>query len=271
MSAMIFKLRGEPGQRLDLSVLVPQKLVGLDEAGIAALPVGTTKTQLTVGGAFRITMGEASDIRIAGGSARLDGIGTELAGGRITVEGDAGAYTGRAMSGGELRIVGSTGPFAGSGMSGGLLHIGVDAGDGLGAPKLGELTGMRGGTVIVAGRAGNRAGDRMRRGLIVVGGDCGDFPGSRMIAGTVTVLGDCGRLPGYFMRRGTLVLAGRAASMAPTFVESGTLELTMLRLLLRELKTHLPSARLPGFEGRIQRLAGDLAALGKGEIIRPAT
>jgi hypothetical protein len=48
------------------------------------------------------------------------------------------------------------------------------------------------------------------------------------------------------------------------------LELAMLRLLARELKTRLPASRLPVFEGPVRRLAGDMAALGKGEIIRPA-
>jgi formylmethanofuran dehydrogenase subunit C len=270
MSAMIFKLRGEPDQRLDLSALTPRGLAKLDEAAVAALPVGTGKARLKVGDVFRITRGDAAEIRFVGGSGRLDGLGTGLRDGRILVEGDAGAYAGRGMSGGELRIAGSAGPFAGTGMSGGILHIGADAGDHLGAPLLGELAGMRGGTIVVAGRAGARAGDRMRRGLIAIGGDAGDFPASRMIAGTVAILGDCGRLPGYMMRRGTLMLGGDAASWTPTFGESGTLELAVLRLLVRELKGLLPAARLAGFEGPVRRLAGDMAALGKGEIIRPA-
>ena len=129
---------------------------------------------------------------------------------------------------------------------------------------------MRGGTIVVAGRAGQRAGDRMRRGLIAIGGDAGDFAASRMIAGTVAVLGNCGKLPGYMMRRGTLLLAGKTALLGPTFAESGLSELAVLRLFIRELKTRLPAVRLTVFEGPVRRLAGDMAALGKGEIIRPA-
>jgi formylmethanofuran dehydrogenase subunit C len=271
MTAMIFKLRGEPGERLDLSVLTPQKLVGLDESAIAGLPVGTGKAVLTVGDAFRVTMGEAADIRIAGGSARLDGVGAGMTRGRIIVEGDAGAYTARGMEGGELRIAGSTGPFAGSAMAGGLLHIGGDAGDWLGAPETGEMAGMRGGTIIVAGRCGARAGDRMRRGLIAIGGDAGDFPASRMIAGTIAISGNCGRLPGYLMKRGTMLLGGKAAAWTPTFSESGIAELTVLRLITRELKALMPGVNLAAFDGRVQRYAGDLATLGKGEILQPAT
>lgn len=269
MTAMIFELREEPDQRLDLSAITPDSLKGLSEDAIAGLPLHTTRTPLPLGEVFRITMGDLADIRISG-SGRFDNLGAGLAGGRIVVEGDAGAYAGRGMTGGELRIQGDAGPYAGSVLAGGLLHIGGNAGDFLGAPRPGEMRGMRGGTVVVAGRAGHRVGDRMRRGMIAVGGDAGDYPASRMIAGTVAILGTCGRLPGYLMRRGTLVLRGEAASWTPTFGESGVVELTVLRLIARELKAHLPAATLTGFDGPVRRLAGDLAISGKGEMIRPA-
>lgn len=267
MTAMIFTLLGEPDRRLDLSALTPNALAGLSETEVAGLPVGVG---LTLGEAFGITMGDPADIRIDGGSARLDGIGAGMTRGRILVEGDAGAYTARGMAGGELRISGSTGPFAGAAMAGGLLHIGMDAGDWLGAPETGEMTGMRGGVIIVGGRSGDRAGDRMRRGLIAISGDAGDFPGSRMIAGTLAIFGDCGRLPGYMMRRGTILVGGQSTAWTPTFGESGMTELTMLRLITRELKPLMAGVNLEAFEGPVQRYAGDLATLGKGEIIQPA-
>jgi formylmethanofuran dehydrogenase subunit C len=271
MTAMIFKLRGEPDQRLDLSTLTPRRLAGLDEAAINALAVGTGKTALNVGDVFRVTMGNPSDIRIAGGSGRLDNIGAGLERGRIFVEGEAGAYAGRGMKGGELRIDGAAGPYAGAAMAGGNIRIGGNAGDYLGAAETGEMMGMRGGTIIVLGRAGQRAGDRMRRGLITVAGAAGDFAASRMIAGTLVILGDCGKLPGYLMRRGTILLGGKAAALAPTFLESGTAPLTVLRLLTRELKPLLPpTVPLAPFEGAVRRYAGDMASLGKGEIILPA-
>jgi formylmethanofuran dehydrogenase subunit C len=271
MTAMIFKLRGEPDQRLDLSALTPKRLAGLDEAAIAALPVGMGKAALSAGEVFSITMGSPADIRIAGGSARFDGVGAGMDRGSIVLEGEAGAYAGREMTGGALRIEGNAGPFAGMGLSGGLIRIGGDAGDFLGAAETGKLLGMRGGTIIVIGRAGQRAGDRMRRGLIAIGGAAGDFPASRMIAGTVAILGDCGRMPGYLMRRGTLLLGGKSAAWTPTFLESGSTPLTVMRLLTAELKRHLPAsaAALGGFEGALRRFAGDMATLGKGEIILP--
>jgi formylmethanofuran dehydrogenase subunit C len=271
MSATILKLRGEPDQRIDLSALTPQWLAGLSESEVAALPVGTGRKALTLGEAFRITVGAADDIRIAGGSARLDGIAAGLTRGRVIVEGDAGAFAARGMTGGELRISGNAGPFAGSAMSGGLLHIGGNAGDWLGGAETGEMTGMSGGAIIVAGRCGAHAGDRMRRGLIAVGGDAGDFPASRMIAGTLAVAGNCGRMPGYLMRRGTVLLGGEPVAWTPTFSESGLIELTVLRLITRQLRGALPGTGFAAFDGPVQRFAGDMATIGKGEIIQPAS
>lgn len=269
MTAMTFKLRSDPADRLDLSTLTPDRLTRLDENAIAALPLGAGKAAVTVGEVFRITPGDAYDIRIAGGSERFDGVGSRISAGRITVEGDAGAYAGCGMTGGALRIEGSAGPFAGCGMAGGLLCIRGDAGDHLAAPRLGETTGMRGGMIAVSGRAGRHAGDRMRRGLILIAGEAGDFAGSRMIAGTLAILGDCGRMPGYLMRRGTLLLQGSAASWTPTFSDSGTGEFVVLRLLARQFEALLPDASFAAFEGKVRRYAGDMAALGKGELIRP--
>ena len=111
----------------------------------------------------------------------------------------------------------------------------------------------------------------MQHPAMTIGGDAGDFPASRMIAGTIAISGNCGRLPGYLMKRGTILLGGKAAAWTPTFLESGTALLTVLRLLTRELKPLLPaSAPLAAFEGPVRRYAGDMAALGKGEIIQPA-
>jgi formylmethanofuran dehydrogenase subunit C len=153
-------------------------------------------------------------------------------------------------------------------MSGGRIEIAGDAGGFLGAPLEGEMEGMTGGLLIVRGSAGERAGDRLRRGTIVIEGSAGDFPGSRMIAGTLIVLGECGSLPGYLMRRGTIVLANPPA-LAPTFVDCGAHDLAFASvfsgLLRRESRA---AARL--LSRPLIRFAGDMAALGKGEIFFPA-
>jgi formylmethanofuran dehydrogenase subunit C len=270
MTALTFTLRDAPTERLDLTCLTPTRLDGLSETEIAALPVNTTRTPLIVGDVFRIEGSEVAHVCIvsAADGARLDNIGAGMAEGRITVEGSAGAYAGRGLTGGNLTIEGDCGPFAGSGMSGGHIRIQGNAGDFLGGPRSGEMTGMKGGVISVSGRAGARAGDRLRRGVIAIGGDAGDHAASRMIAGTVLIFGNCGALPGYLMRRGSIILGGEAASWTPTFVESGGAELTYLRMLATSLAGEFPTATLSALRAPVRRLAGDMATLGKGEILR---
>lgn len=269
MTATTFTLRDMPDQRLDLSRLTPERLEGLGERAMALIPVNTAKETLLAGDVFHIVAGNTDDLRfISDDGSRLDNIGAGLDGGRIVVEGGAGAYAGIGMIGGLLQIVGNTGPFAGSGMSGGYLRIQGNTGDHLGGARPGEMTGMTGGTIIVTGRAGARSADRVRRGLIAVGGDAGDYAASRMIAGTLIVFGNCGVLPGYLMKRGSIVLGGEAAQWTPTFMESGKGELTWLRLLASMLQDEFPPAQIAGLRSQARRLAGDMAVLGKGEILR---
>jgi formylmethanofuran dehydrogenase subunit C len=122
--------------------------------------------------------------------------------------------------------------------------------------------------VIVRRDAGERAGDKLRRGVIIVDGDAGAYAGSRMIAGTMIVRGKAGPLPGYLMHRGTLVL-GAAAELSPTFIDCGVHQLLAMRLLAGFVRAH--SVRAAALLRRpLRRLAGDMAALGKGEIFTPS-
>jgi formylmethanofuran dehydrogenase subunit C len=268
MGALRFTLRGEPDQRLDLSPLVPERLAGLSQEEIERLPVGTGRVPVLVGDAFGVVMGDPETVAIEGGSARLDGVGEGMASGALVLEGDAGQRVGRKMRGGRLEVRGSAGHRAASGMRGGAFVVTGDCGDFLGGPLAGEVEGMAGGVAVVRGNAGARAGDRLRRGLIVVEGRAGDFVGSRMIAGTVVVCGRAGAMPGALMRRGSLLLGG-AAALAPTFVpvlraEGGV----FLALLARALRRHSEAAAALA-ERPARRLAGDMASLGKGEILLP--
>jgi formylmethanofuran dehydrogenase subunit C len=265
---LVLTLKQEPNQRLDLSPLVPDLLSGKSAKDIAGIELQTTKERVTAGDIFQIQSGRADSILIQGGSSRLDNIGMNMKAGEIAVEGDCGRSAGRGMSGGNLVVSGDCGPFAGSAMSGGRLEIKGNAGGFLGAPLEGEMEGMTGGLLIVRKDAGERAGDRLRRGTVIIEGSAGDYPGSRMIAGTLIVLGDCGRLPGYLMRRGTIVLA-KPPELAPTFVSCGAHELAFASLFSGLLRAESRgAAKVLGHE--LMRFAGDMAALGKGEIFFPA-
>jgi formylmethanofuran dehydrogenase subunit C len=128
------------------------------------------------------------------------------------------------------------------------------------------MDGMRGGTLIVKGRAGERFGDRMRRGTAVVFGDAGDFFASRLVAGTLALGGRCGAHPAYGMRRGSIVFAGATPQLPTGFVPNRAGAEVFWQLLARDLSRHGGVfADLPARQ--IERSCGDLAADGKGELI----
>jgi len=258
-------LRQRPNQRLDLSPLVPHLIAGRSAAEIERIELQTTGWRVSVGDVFRLRMGEPERIRVDGSCDRLDRIGHAMTGGEVFVDGDVGTQAGRLMTGGSLIITGDTGPWAASGMKGGLLEIRGSTGAFLAAPLAGEMAGMRGGLAIVRGDAGERAGDRMRRGTIVIEGEAGAYAGSRMIAGSLLVAKKAGPLPGYLMKRGSIVLGAGCEALSPTFVDCGYHELLAMRLWAGIL--HPDSKKAAALLRRpLQRLAGDMAVLGKGEI-----
>lgn len=268
MKPLVLTLRARPRQRLDLSPLVPSLLAGRSAAEIARIELQTTRERITVGDVFRLRMGDAQLIRLEGGCDRLDRVGCAMTDGEMVVEGDVGAQAGRLMSGGRLTISGSAGPWAASGLRGGTITIGGGASERLGGPLAGETAGMRGGMVVVRGNAGERAGDRLRRGTIVIEGEAGAYAGSRMIAGTLVVRRKAGPFPGYLMSRGTILLGAEVEAFSPTFVDCGVHDLVAMRLMAAFLRGSNPRAaallRKP-----LRRLAGDMAVLGKGEILTP--
>ncbi len=267
MVALRFALRAAPEQRLDLSALVPDRLAKLSQAEIERLSLGTTRAPVLVGDVFRVAIGEAEQVVFDGGSPRLDGVGEGMASGRIVLDGDAGLRAGRQMRGGRLEVRGSAGHWAASGMQGGHVEITGDCGDFLGGPLAGEVEGMAGGTVVVRGNAGARAGDRLRRGLIVVEGRAGALAASRLIAGTVVVCGGTGAMPGSLMRRGTVLLGGAVPALLPSFVPVGHAEGGVFRVLLARALEPLSSAAAALAMAPARRFAGDMASLGKGEIL----
>jgi formylmethanofuran dehydrogenase subunit C len=266
LSRFTFILTTPPPQRVDLSPLIPEQLKGKSVREIAALPVNTTRAALTVGDLFQLREGDRDEIVFEGGAERMDRIGAGMSAGSIRVGGEVGVEAGRRMAGGSLSIDGDAGPFAGSGMRDGKLTIGGNVGERLGAPLAGETEGVTGGVIRVLGNAGPRAGDRMRRGFILIEGAARECAGSRMIAGTIAIGGIAGPLPGYLMNRGTILIAGGVERMSPTFLDCGEFELVAARLLATYVAGDSPALG-QAFRGPLRRYAGDLAALGKGEIL----
>ena len=155
-------------------------------------------------------------------------------------------------------------------MRGGLVRVAGNAGHLLGAAYRGSPKGMRGGTILVEGSAGNEAGCAMRRGLIAVGGAVGDFAGVMMLAGSIFVFGRLGIRPGAGMKRGTLVTVardGNAPRLLPTFRFDCEYRPPWLPLYARRLRA-LGFPVPEGLAGTpCRRYSGDFIELGKGEIL----
>jgi formylmethanofuran dehydrogenase subunit C len=180
---------------------------------------------------------------------------------------DQAERLGARLSEGEVIVDGSVGGEAGLAQAGGRIDIGGDAGPRVGAAPLGFKRGMTGGELIVRGSAGPEAGAAMRRGLIVILNTAGDRTGLSMIAGTVLVFGSVGPDSGLWSKRGSIVALG-GITPPPTYSYACTCQSAYLRLLLTRLRDGygLP-VRPRHLNGFYRRYSGDMAELGKGEIL----
>ncbi len=270
MSALTFSLKVKLTQRVDCSALTPDGLRGKTgaEIGRIALPIGNTN--VAVAELFKINGRDSDRIIFSSDGGKLDRVGAGMTGGEIVVEGTAGDYLGLGMKGGTLRVAEDAGIFAACEMRGGELRIDGNAGDFVGGGLPGERRGMFGGIVVINGNVGARAGDQMRRGMILVGGSTGDYLGSRMSGGTIVVMGDVGANAGFAMKRGTLLLTQLPNDLPPTFNDCGVHPFGFLSLLLPAIHRHgkpFSNLQFPTYHAR--RWMGDLANVGRGEILTP--
>jgi formylmethanofuran dehydrogenase subunit C len=187
-------------------------------------------------------------IRFMGDLAMADRLGVGMTEGEVVVEGSLGDESGLALAGGSIVIEGDVGARAG-------------------AAPLGFKRGMTGGELVVRGSAGPEAGATMRRGLVVIGKNAGDHAGIGMIAGTVVVFGAAGADSGLWSKRGTVIALGRITP-PPTYLYACTYQPVHLRLLLTRLAVRYRMPVRPRYlKGLYQRFSGDMAELGKGEIL----
>lgn len=271
---LILTLQQTPTVPLEAEVITPDRLAGLDPAGIAALPVFHGKRRCRLDDFFRIDLsGEPHrlsrgglQVEVHGDLSRVKWLGRGMSQGRLLIYGPVGMHLGAYMSGGRIEVFGRAGDWAGAEMTGGLIHIHGDAGGQLGAAYRGSNTGMRGGTILVDGAAGMEIGMRMHRGTIVVRGPVRDFAGLQMTGGTIILLGGAELRTGAWMVRGTII-ALTPLQLLPTFGYSCLYRPTFISLYARFLHPFgitLPSGPRDGF---YHRWLGDKAVPGKGEIL----
>jgi formylmethanofuran dehydrogenase subunit C len=270
ISGLTLRLKAPATERINLAGITPAKLAALSMQEIASLNVGIEKGGLMLGDAFDISGSAGDSLTIEGAGAALDFVGGGLDSGIVRVIGNVGTYAGRKMSGGKLEIRGNAGNYLASEATGGLIHVSGNAGDNLAGVIAGDRFGMQGGIAVIEGNIGARAGEKMRRGTVIVRGKTGDGSGTRMIGGTIWAEGGIGPAPGLMMRRGTLI-GPSAEQLLPTFVDCGEHDLVILRVLARYLKTTLGDLAPKPTPLFVRKLAGDIAAIGRGEILLPAS
>jgi formylmethanofuran dehydrogenase subunit C len=221
---------------------------------------------IPLGQLFAVQGERTAAIRVVGDLRAFDGLGTEMAGGELTIEGDVGGDVGRKMRGGSIRVEGSAGDAVGIAMAGGAIWIAGDAGDGVGTSLPGASRGMTGGEIVVRGNVGRDAGTVVRRGLIAVGGDAGAGVGQAMIAGTILVLGRATGAVGEWNKRGTIITIG-AATVPITYRYACTYRPAFVQLLFNYLRPYGLGVTDGIAAGSYARYCGDLSQLGKGELL----
>ena len=243
------RLRRPLPARADLGGVLAGSWSGMAAADLARRPVLLEGgTSVPLGDLFEVKGEPAGRIRFEGDLAGADRLGAGLAEGEVSVQGSVGDETGIGMSGGAIDVHG-------------------DAGARTGGAESDARRGMTGGELLVRGSAGTEPGSRMRRGLLVIAGDVAGHAGPGMIAGTVIVFGNTGPAPGRWSKRGSIVALG-PVEVPPTYRYACTYQPDHVRLTLLRLRRHYGLAVSERYiSGFYRRYSGDLADLGKGEIL----
>jgi formylmethanofuran dehydrogenase subunit C len=247
--SLVARLKGRLRQRADLGEVLAGPWSTLSPRELCDRPVYLERDgRAAFGDLFEVDGHPDGKIRFVGNLEQADRLGAGLSEGEAVVDGSVGSEAGLAQAGGTLDIGGDAGPRAA-------------------AAPIGFKRGMTGGTVIVRGSAGAEAGAGMRRGLLVIARNAGERTGFGMIAGTVVVFGSVAADPGLWSKRGSLVALG-PISPPLTYSYACTFQPAYLRVLFSRLRTAygLP-VRPRHINGFYRRYSGDMAELGKGEIL----
>jgi formylmethanofuran dehydrogenase subunit C len=247
-NGVVARLRAPLTERADLGEVLGAGWGSMSPADLARRPVRMGGRAATFGDLFEVGGQAGGSIRLEGDLRQVDRLAAGLTEGTVIAESHVGEEVGLGMSGGSVVVRGNAGPRAGA------------------APPEARR-GMSGGELIIHGNAGPEAGARMRRGLIAIGGRAVANAGAMMIAGTVVVLGAAGPGAGLWSKRGSIVALGNVF-VPQTYRYDCTYQPAWLRLTLSRLRAayELPvkTRHLTGF---YRRYSGDLADLGRGEIL----
>src|SRR3989442_15197518 len=118
-AAVTLSLAQQPEHVLVADCLAADRFASLAATQIAELPVVYGGRRATLGDFFKVRGERSTTLRIEGELARVEGIGTAMAGGEIVIAGGAGRDVGVQMAGGRIDIGGEGGDNAGGAPPGG--------------------------------------------------------------------------------------------------------------------------------------------------------
>jgi formylmethanofuran dehydrogenase subunit C len=247
--AVVVTLRAALERPLEASCIAADRFAALGEREISGLPVRHDGRAGVLGDFFTIRGERAARVRVIGSLDAAEGIGTGMRGGELVIEGNVGRDLGLGMTGGTVDVHGNAGANA--------------AGATPGAAR-----GVTGGEVVIRGSVQSGAAAGMRRGLMVVMGDAGRGTGKSVVAGTIVVFGSIAPGAGRFLKRGSIV-GFHEIERPATFRYACTYRPPHLRVLFLYLRRRfgLPVAEAH-VTGRYHRYSGDMAEVGRGEILQ---
>lgn len=158
MGALNFTFKASSHLIIDCKKLIPDYLQGKTIDTILSIKLGN---QLTVADVFDVHGDDPTTLIFKNSSTQLHYIGYRMKTGKITIEDDAGDFTGAEMQGGVLICKGNTGERAGDAMRRGLLLIEGNTGDYC-------ASNMRAGTLGLLGNTGAYLGYGMKRGTLLL-------------------------------------------------------------------------------------------------------
>ena len=126
-------LKNQPNVPLEAESLSPDRMVGLANDAIRALPVFLGKRRSRLDEFFEVAGADSDQLEIHGDAGKVKWIGRDMTRGRIKIHGNAGMHLGAHMKGGAIEVTGNASDWIGAEMADGLIRVAGNAGGQIGA------------------------------------------------------------------------------------------------------------------------------------------
>jgi len=189
----------------------------------------------TLGDFFDISGDKAEaasmQIIIDGDVWMVKGIGRGMKNGEIIIKGKAGMHTGEQLAGGKITVEGDVDGFCFNEMKKGEVLVKGNAGDYFASAMRGSWVGVSGGKITIEGNVGIESGNWIKgaTAYLRIKGNAGDFLGAHNQGGRIEIDGTPGNRLGAEMARGKIIVNGKATSVMPSFGYKGKVDKILLK------------------------------------------